>query len=56
MKNPLYWLKSHFSGRIFAKIRQKKTLDQSPCGLFVITYAVDIVFNINVNNSKYVGS
>ncbi len=27
MKNPLYWLKLHFSGRSFATIRQlKKTL------------------------------
>jgi len=26
MKNPSYWWKLHFSGQIFAKIRQKKTL------------------------------
>jgi len=36
MKNPLYWSKSHFSGKIFGKIRAKNkkqgclVLDKDP--------------------------
>jgi len=37
---------------IHANVMQQ--IDQSSCGLFVIAYAIDIAFNLNVEKSKYV--
>ncbi len=37
---------------IYANVMQQ--IDQSSCGLFVIAYAIDIAFSLNVEKSKYV--
>jgi hypothetical protein len=42
---------------IYANVMQQPDLsscDHSSCGLFVIAYAIDIAFNLNVEKSKYV--